>query len=76
MPYWGHDLDWGYRVRQAGWTLAVDHDVEVGHTYIRNSKPHPATVRRRKLRILSDEPTRRTLAQEYGPDWRNVLEYR
>ncbi len=74
MPYWGHDLDWGYRVTQAGHKLAVLNTVELGHTYIRNSNQlHPVTRKRHALRRATNASTRAALIKKYGKDWKTVL---
>lgn len=79
MPYWGHDLDWSYRVAQAGYTLTVDHSVVLGHSYIRHSKAngtlHAITRRRLMLRRRSDKATEAALVAKYGKMWRNVLKW-
>ncbi len=74
MPYWGHDLDWGYRVTQAGHRLAVLNTVELGHTYIRNANQlHPITRKRHALRRVTNASTRAALIKKYGKDWKIVL---
>jgi hypothetical protein len=75
MPYWGHDLDWGHRVREAGHTLTVDHRVRVGHVYVRNLAPHPVTLARRRERSKTNGSTRRALQSRYGPRWKERLCY-
>lgn len=77
MPYWGHDLDWGYRVRQAGGKVGVHHDVTVQHEYIRfkaKRKPLPVTKERQRLRKETNAGTRARLAELYGDNWGQVLE--
>lgn len=54
MPYWGHDLDWSYRAKSIQARLGIHHGVILGHTYIRNSKPHAVTLQRKRLRRLAD----------------------
>jgi len=77
MPYSGHDLDWGYRVRRRKCLLGVHHGVVVGHTYIRHSSSaHPATVARKALRDAAEEPTKALLAAKYGPEWFKLLRYK
>lgn len=75
MPYFGHDLDFGYRVREEGWAVAVDDGAPaIGHTYIRKvEKPHPVTVKRRALRKGWEKSTEGALRAKYGPQWREVL---
>ncbi len=74
MPYWGHDLDWGYRVSQAGHKIGVYHGQQLEHTYIRNNKQHhPITVERARLRRTTDQSTRVALEQKYGPQWRKLV---
>lgn len=79
MPYWGMDLDWSYRVKQAGWQLGCCHAVTLGHTYIRNtvkSIPNKYTRQRYNRRKLTNASTERQLVAKYGVNWRNVLNYK
>lgn len=73
LPYWGHDLVWGYEAQKLGYKMAVNYDIELGHTYIRNSKPHPITRERQRLRRLSDKATSEYLRNKYGNEWRVKL---
>jgi GT2 family glycosyltransferase len=76
MPYVGMDLDWSYRVKQAGHTLAVDYATSIEHKYIRHSsKTNPITKQRLKMRKLADKPTIKALESKHGKDWRNILNY-
>jgi hypothetical protein len=76
MPYSGHDLDWGYRVRHAGWKVGVYHDATIRHVYIRHAdKSHPITQERLRLRMAAEEPTKRLLGRKYGGDWFKKLRY-
>jgi GT2 family glycosyltransferase len=76
MPYWGHDLDWGHRVRQAGWTVGVYHGEQLGHTYIRNTQNNQRiTARRYELRRKTNYSTRQALINKYGGNWKAVLQY-
>ena len=78
MPYWGMDLDWSYRVMQAGNKLGCCHEVVLGHEYIRNNvkaKRHPITQKRWNARKRTDDGTRRRLIKLYGKDWKKVLKY-
>lgn len=76
MPYWGHDLDWGHRVRMAGHEIAVDHKNRIYHTYNRDlSNEHPDTLVRRAKRQKADGSTIRCLTRKYGHDWRKVMKY-
>lgn len=71
MPYWGHDLDWGMRVRESGLKIGVDYNITVEHTYIRNTrKPERITQQRATNRRNTDEQTRKALVAKYGADWR------
>lgn len=79
MPYWGMDLDWSYRVTQAGYNLGCCRDVGLGHEYIRNNvkaKPLKVTRRRWAERKRTDASTTARLVKKYGKDWRNVLNYK
>lgn len=74
MPYWGHDLDWSYRVRKGGYELGILHGVEIGHTYIRHSdRTNPHTLRRFKMRKAYNAQTSNALKRKYGEDWRGVM---
>jgi len=76
MPYWGHDLDWGYRVRAAGHKIGVYHGEQVGHSYIRNTKNNNRiTERRYELRRKTNASTRHALVNKYGSDWKQVLQW-
>jgi len=79
MPYWGHDIDWGYRVRRDGGTVAVHQGTYVSHVYIRNrvkNKPHKATIIRRAKRKNTNAQTYRRLEQLYGKTtWRDTVSY-
>lgn len=73
FPYWGQDLDYSYRVWKNGGNVLCDYTTTIGHTYIRNSKYHPVTIRRRQLRRLSDMATRKALEKKYGEEWRGIV---
>lgn len=76
MPYWGHDFDWGWKVRQAGGHIGVLDGVTLGHEYIRfraKSKPHPKTLKRRQLRLDTNAQTEEKLVRLYGEDYRKKL---
>jgi len=76
MPYWGHDLDWGYRVRKAGWKLGVYFGATLGHTYIRDTNnDQRITARRYELRRKTNQGTRQALIAKYGAIWRKVVGY-
>lgn len=78
MPYWGHDFDFGYKVRSNGGVVAVHHGITVEHIYIRNNvnaRPHYATTQRHELRRKSNRPTHKRLEQVYGKAWRHTLQY-
>lgn len=80
MPYWGHDLDWGYRVNQAGHKIAVHNGVGVRHEYIRHSakrKQHPITKERHERRIATNAETLTRIQELYGRGntWRQKLGY-
>lgn len=75
MEYVGHDMAWGYDVRQAGYSVAVAYNCTIGHAYIRHAKPHPVTRKRRKLRDLAVKPTIARLIERYGKDYKTKLHY-
>jgi hypothetical protein len=80
MPYWGFDLDHGWRVWENGGKVLCDYTCTIGHTYIRNIKHGKAlngdpiiTQRRLQRRRQQDEPTKRVLKRKYGVKWNGVL---
>lgn len=73
MPYDGHDLDWGYRVRRAGHKIGVHHGVRVDHTYLRRLAKHGVTRERSRLRRQEHDKTFGILEERYGPEWRRLL---
>jgi len=74
MPYAGHDVDWGYRVRQIGGRIAVHHGVKVSHTYIRhNQTNHLVTLQRKTLREQHEQPTKDLIRKIYGPNHAELL---
>lgn len=76
MPYWGHDLDWGVRVRAAGLKIGVDYGCTVEHSYIRNKAKTGVTAQRAALRKQTDESTIRRMEEKYGDDWKVTTGYR
>lgn len=78
MPYVGHDLDWSYRVKQAGFKIGVKRDVVIGHHYLRHLDNQSALVtqERTRLRKLAELPTEQALAKKYGDNWRQKLYYK
>jgi GT2 family glycosyltransferase len=76
MPYWGHDIDWGYRVRQKGYSIGVYHGAQLGHSYIRNTQNNNRfTERRKELRYKTNSSTKQALVKKYGGQWRKVLHF-
>jgi len=74
MPYWGHDLDWGYRVKRSGYDVGIYHGIKLEHVYIRhNKKKHPLTQERKRLRNNADSSTKAALIDKYGPNWRDFV---
>lgn len=74
LPYWGHDLDHGYRMWQAGHKVGVDHGSIIGHVYLRNNKGmHPITLQRKQMRRDTDQQTREALQAKYGQQWRDIV---
>ena len=74
MPYWGHDLDWGYRMRKQGQRLAVASGIEIQHQYIRYTHDaHKSTILRKRFREETDYQTTHFLTKKYWPDWERIL---
>lgn len=77
MPYWGHDLSWGYEVRKIGGKVGVHYGTQVRHEYIRHKvkrKPLAVTKERQRLRKETNESTRERLRALYGDNWGRILE--
>lgn len=74
MPYWGMDLDWSYRVKKHGKTLAIDGRHRLGHTYLRlTDQKEPITIERERIRKTFDKSTEERLIEKYGVDWMQKL---
>jgi hypothetical protein len=74
MPYWGHDMDWGYRLRKLGLKLAVCPFITIDHTYIRNNQMGEViTAIRQEFRKATDYQTERALVKKYGPKYESLL---
>lgn len=74
MPYWGFDLDHGWRVWDRGGKVLCDYTCTIGHTYIRNSTEKSEwTIRRKQRRRRFDVATRNILKHKYGTRWAGVL---
>jgi hypothetical protein len=73
MPYWGMDLDWSFRAKEAGYNLKVS-PARVEHTYLRNmAQKHPITKIRELMRKHWYNPTTQRLISKHGPDWAKKL---
>ena len=74
MPYWGMDLDWSYRAKQAGWNLLVSDVYLLKHTYLRAcSECFDVTRRRALVRAKHDVSTENRLREKWGDDWMRKL---
>ncbi len=70
MPYWGMDLDWSYRIQEAGHSLAIDGRHRLGHAYLRmNDQKEPITIERERIRKTFDASTEHRLIEKHGVDW-------
>jgi len=77
LPYWGHDLDWGYRLWKDGHKIGVlqaDHEL-IRHTYIRNSSRRGGdiTSQRYGLRLATNASTKHRLRQKYGHNYQDLI---
>jgi len=75
LGYWGMDLEWSYRARQAGYNLQVCTTAALKHEYLRvkDKAEHPITRARRQIRAKSDKATEEALISVYGGDWMCTL---
>lgn len=74
MPYMGHDLDWSYRVKEAGYKIGVDMSVGIKHVYVRHLNRIISRQRAEK-RKRANPSTYQELIRIYGEEWRKVLAY-
>jgi 3-deoxy-D-manno-octulosonate 8-phosphate phosphatase (KDO 8-P phosphatase) len=72
MPYWGHDVDHGLRVK----SCLVDYGCSVDHVYIRNAQPHPVTQRRLAIRRSYDMSTKKHLLAKHGANWKEKAAFK
>lgn len=72
MPFWGHDLDFGYRLLKAGFKILVHKNAGVYHTYIRNKYKSNTTLIRLQNRRNTDASTVHALKMKYGQQWKKV----
>lgn len=76
MPYAGHDLDWGLRVRQAGHRIGVKHATVFNHAYVRHmDRGNAITKDRQHRRKLAVSATGQRMTEKWGPNWRDELQY-
>lgn len=73
LPYYYHDLDWSYRVKQEGFKLGVHKGVEVGHVYLRNNENHPISIERARLRRAAVPAMKAHMEKKYGPNWQMIV---
>lgn len=73
MPYWGFDLCFSYRAKEAGYVLKIDGRYKLKHTYLNLNAPEPISAIRKQLRALYDKPTEERLIEKYGEDWLKKL---
>lgn len=74
MPYWGHDLDWSYKVKKRGHKLGIHHGIEMRHTYMRKMNRY-VTEKRKALRREAHLSTEAALIKLYGLNWKKKLGY-
>lgn len=76
LPYVGHDMDFGVRMRREGYYLCVDHREKLGHTYIRHKTERNAyTEKRKKLRRQAQPQTVIKLKMKYGLNYKDIIKY-
>lgn len=77
LAYYYMDLDFSYRARQAGYTLAVDPQCQISHLYLRHKKTdHPISTLRRQLRDWWTPHSRQEMQRLYGPDWEKLMQWK
>lgn len=73
LPYWYMDLDWSYRVRQAGLRLGVCNIAQVNHVYLRNNKREFISKIRDRLRIHHKPAMVNHMVSKYGLNWKRIM---
>lgn len=73
LPYWGMDLDFSYRAKQAGYVLKIDGRYRLKHAYLHLHAPEPISEIRKQLRALYDKATEERLIEKYGENWLQKL---
>lgn len=72
--YYYMDLIISYQLRQNNYKMAVHNGASISHKYLRNNtKKHPITLLREKLRNLVDKEQQQYLIQKYGANWRQII---
>lgn len=69
MPYWGMDLSFSKRCRDAGYMLKIDGRYRLKHNYLRTNAPEKISLIRRELRSLYDKQTEERLIEVHGEDY-------
>lgn len=71
------DLELCHRMQEDGLQVAVHNGCSIGHTYLRNAKTtHPISAIRKLLREQMTKPNQQYLADMYGPDWRQLFNWK
>jgi len=69
MPYWGMDLSFSKKCRDAGYMLKIDGRYRLKHNYLRTNAPEKISLIRRELRSLYDKSTEERLIQVHGENY-------
>ena len=69
MPYWGMDLSFSKKCRDAGYMLKIDGRYRLKHNYLRTNAPEKISLIRRELRSLYDRSTEERLIQVHGENY-------
>ncbi len=74
LPYYYMDLDYCYRLKQSGKTVAVHHGAEINHVYLRNNTTdHPISKIRKQLRHYWTPISKAHMVKKWGEDWETKL---
>lgn len=73
-PGWGADVDYSYRVRQAGFEVFVSHRAMLWHNnQVGGTSAKIIYGNKRKWNQQGRRQARKDLQEKYGPEWRTVL---
>lgn len=75
--YYYMDLELCHRLHMADYVVSVNHEAQVDHTYLRNSKTvHPVSTIRKQLRDIISKENKQYLNKKYGDNWPQLFAWK